>query len=178
MNAIKADCEQIVLLDKTGKPIASAPKLASHHAKTPLHLGFSVYIFNANNLLLVTQRALTKKVWGGVWTNSCCGHPKPGEVMERAVRRRVLYELGMHVQTLYCVLPNYQYKTPLFNGVIENEICPVFFGSSTSNVRPHNEEVNAYTWMTWQEFMLAIKNDHKNKWSWWCKDQAKLLNHM
>src|SRR5687767_11740101 len=91
------ETEQIVFVDESGTPTGEiGPKLASHGADTRLHLAFSCYIFrNGDGNFLVTQRALSKKVWPGVWTNSVCGHPAPGEAMENAIRRRAAYEVGI-----------------------------------------------------------------------------------
>lgn len=108
--ADKQELEHIVLLDEHYIPTGSAPKLASHHANTPLHLAFSCYVFNDAGDLLVTRRALTKKVWPGVWSNSFCGHPAPGETVEDAICRRALDELGIkELHDLTCVAPEYRY---------------------------------------------------------------------
>lgn len=169
------DSEQIVLVDEAGKPIGKAPKLASHHASTPLHLAFSVYIFNDNNELLVTKRAHQKKVWPDVWTNSCCGHPMPGESMEQAIVRRVEYELGMTVKDIKVALPDYRYTTPPYNGIIENEVCPVFMSRANSVPRPNPKEVDDIRWISWGDFRNEALADSSNAWSWWCKDQLSQL---
>lgn len=169
------DNEQIVLLNGAGRPIGAAPKLASHHHNTPLHLAFSVYIFNPEDRLLITQRAESKKVWPGVWTNSCCGHPMPGETQVNAIKRRVTYELGMSVTDIKCILPNYRYKTPPFKGIIENEVCPVYIARSNDKPTINTQEVAGYKWVSWQELEQQALHDPGDKWSWWCKDQLKQL---
>ncbi len=165
----------IVLVDDAGKPIGSAPKLASHHANTPLHLAFSVYIFRSDGKILVTQRAHSKKVWPGVWTNSCCGHPAPDEPISDAITRRVAYELGMTVTDLRCLLPDYRYQTPPFNGIIEHEVCPLYFANTTDEPQPNALEVDDFHWLTWDEFTKNALSDDNDTWSWWCKDQLKQL---
>ena len=86
--------ELIVYVDENGIPTGeTAPKLDAHTLNTRLHAAFSCYIFNDQGEFLVTRRALTKKVWPGVWTNSVCGHPGPGESNESAIIRRAKYEL-------------------------------------------------------------------------------------
>ena len=69
--------ELVVLLDEHAQPIGTAPKASVHHRETPLHLGFSCYLFDPAGRVLLTQRALSKATWPGVWTNSYCGHPEP-----------------------------------------------------------------------------------------------------
>jgi len=171
------ETEQIVFVDEQGKPTGEiGPKLASHTANTKLHLAFSCYIFRrSDNAFLVTQRALAKKVWPGVWTNSVCGHPAPGESIEAAIRRRAKDEVGISdLQDIQCVLPNYRYTTPPYNGIIENEFCPVFIAYTASEPQPNPEEVETFIWLPWSEYvhMLQARAD---KMSYWAKDQYKQL---
>lgn len=123
----------------------------------------------------MTQRAKTKKVWPGVWTNSVCGHPAPDEDLEQAIKRRLNYELGMQAKDFEVVLPDYRYKTPPFHGIIENEFCPVYFAKATTSVKPNSEEVESFEWIDWQEFVKRAEADSKDEFSWWCKDQLKNL---
>lgn len=167
--------EQIVLVNEKGQAIGVAPKLESHHANTPLHLAFSSYIFDDKGQFLVTQRALVKKVWPGVWTNSCCGHPGPGEEIIDAIKRRLDYELGMTAKDFAVLVPNYIYTTTPFNGIIDHEFCPIYIGHATSLPKPNPDEVEAFKWMSWPEYIKAAKADTGDVWSWWCKDQLKLI---
>jgi len=166
--------ERIVLLDENGNEIGEADKLSSHHKHTPLHRAFSCYIFDREGRFLVTQRALSKKVWPGVWTNSVCGHPAPGEAYEDSIGRRARDELGMQVRDVRLVLPNYRYTTPPFHGIIENEMCPVFVARQDSDILPNSEEVEVYRWITWEEYLAALKT-HPDEYSYWTKEQAALL---
>lgn len=169
--------EYVVYVDENGKPTGeTAEKFFAHHDHTKLHLAFSCYVFDDRNQLLVTQRALSKKVWPGVWTNSVCGHPALNEAMDDAITRRLQYELGMEVRDLTLVLPTYRYKTPPFKGIIENEFCPVFVARKVTNPNPNSDEVEAYKWMQWKEFVSAAQADTADVWSWWCKDQLILLS--
>lgn len=165
--------ELIQYVDESGNITGeTAEKLAAHHAHTRRHLAFSFYGFDAAGRFLATQRAHAKKVWPDVWTNTCCGHPSPGETIPDAIRRRLDYEVGVgSVTDVLCLLPDYMYKTPPCNGIIENEFCPVFIGRIPTDFVPNPAEVEAYAWMTWQEYVADI-TENPNKYSYWTKDQV------
>src|SRR3954451_24784596 len=121
-----AEEELVVLLAEDGQQLGSAAKELVHHANTPLHLGFSCYLFDGRGRVLVTRRALSKRTWPGVWTNSFSGHPAPGEAMEDAVRRRAAHELGVEVDNLTPALPDFRYRAVDASGIGVHEVCPVF----------------------------------------------------
>jgi len=171
------ETEQIVFVRPDGTPTGeTGPKLASHTAGTQLHLAFSCYIFRrSDNAFLATQRALSKKVWPGVWTNSVCGHPAPGEAMEAAIRRRSQYELGLpEINAIQVLLPEYRYTTPPYNGIIENEFCPVYMAFTDAEPAPNPDEVEAYRWLTWNEYAQMLDSE-PDLMSYWAKDQYKQL---
>ncbi|WP_218617409.1 isopentenyl-diphosphate Delta-isomerase [Cryptosporangium aurantiacum] len=155
------DDELIVLLDDAGRPIGTAPKLASHHRDTPLHAAFSSYVFDRDGRFLLTRRALTKKTWPGVWTNSCCGHPAPAEEPVAAVRRRLRHELGLAVEIAEIVplLPDFRYRAEL-DGIVENEICPVFGVRVDAEPVPNPDEVEEYRWVDWTRFTADALAGH------------------
>jgi undecaprenyl diphosphate synthase/isopentenyl-diphosphate delta-isomerase type 1 len=170
--------EKIVLLNNMHEPIGTALKLASHHANTPLHLAFSCYVFNSKGEILVTRRASTKKVWPGVWTNSVCGHLMPGESFEKAIKRRLWQELGIHAEQhkFQNILPKYRYETPLFRGIKENELCPVFATRLDETPNPNPSEVEDFGWMSWKDFQLFLKKESKQS-SYWTKDQVNNMKN-
>lgn len=171
------EIEQIVFVDENGTPTGEVgPKLASHGENTRLHLAFSCYIFRrSDGNFLVTQRALSKKVWPGVWTNSVCGHPTPGEPIDAAIRRRAAFEAGIeHLEDIAVMLPSYRYTTPPYNGIIENEFCPVFVALTDDDPEPNPDEIESYAWMPWKEYVQFL-NTQPEKMSYWAKDQYKQL---
>jgi isopentenyl-diphosphate delta-isomerase len=165
--------ELVVLLDEDGRAVGTADKAGVHHADTPLHLAFSCYLFDADGNVLVTQRALHKRTFPGVWTNSCCGHPAPGERIDDAVRRRVEQELGTSVSGLRLVLPRFRYRAEQ-EGVVENEMCPVFVGTAEGPVDPDPDEVGAARWEPWQSFRAGVLNGSREV-SVWCREQVGQL---
>ena len=173
--------EQVVFVDETGKPTGEVgPKLASHTGDTKRHLAFSCYIFREGSAphdpdFLLTRRALDKKVWPGVWTNSVCGHPAPGEGMEAAIRRRAAYELGVTALSgVQCLLPNYAYTSPPSNGIVENEFCPVYMAFTSQQPEPNPAEVADYRWLRWSEYATLLQAEPDTT-SYWAKDQFPLL---
>ena len=149
--------DSVVLLSHNGRPIGTASRMAVHTSETPLHLAFSSYLFDAAGRLLITRRALHKRTWPGVWTNSCCGHPLPGENAEQAVRRRVRQELGVDIVDLTLVLPDFRYRAVDAGGVVENEICPVWVGRiDPAAVYPDPDEIAAYEWVPWPEVVRSV----------------------
>ena len=167
--------EYLVLVDGQGQAIGTAEKLATHHADTPLHRAFSCYIFDDQGRFLVTQRAAVKKVWPTVLNNSVCGHPFPDESTEDAIRRRVKYEIGMEIKDITCIVPVYTYKTPPYRGIIEHEYCPIYVARATSQPQPNPKEVDDFRWMAWSDYVAAAESDTADAYSWWCKDQLKLI---
>ena len=144
--------ELVVLLDEGGHATGTMPKATVHGTDTPLHLAFSCYLFDAAGRLLMTQRALSKPTWPGAWTNSVCGHPAPGEPMADAVRRRVLDEVGVRAEGVTLLLPAFRYRAVMPNGVVENEMCPVFVATTRDALAPDPAEVEDATWVDWAAF--------------------------
>jgi isopentenyl-diphosphate delta-isomerase len=166
--------ELVVLLDEQGRAVGTADKAEVHHADTPLHLAFSVHLFDRDGRVLVTRRALTKRTFPGVWTNSCCGHPGPGEALADGVRRRVRQELGVKVTDLRLALPAFRYRAE-HDGVVENEMCPVFVGFVTDPVTPDPVEVDDLLWVPWPDFRDSVLAGTRAV-SPWCREQVAHLS--
>jgi isopentenyl-diphosphate Delta-isomerase len=166
--------ELVVLLDDEGRATGTAAKRTVHHRATPLHLAFSCYVFDERGSLLVTRRALGKPTWPGVWTNSVCGHPFPGEPLADAVRRRGLDELGVHLVDVRLVLPTFRYRAEMPDGVVENEMCPVFTAVTAGPVRAEPSEVDDFAWVDWADFRRSVL-DGGRAVSPWCVEQVRLL---
>ena len=165
--------EHVVLLDEQGHALGTADKAEVHHADTPLHLAFSCYLFDADGHVLVTQRALSKRTFPGVWTNSCCGHPAAGEDLAEAVRRRVGQELGAAISDPVLLLPRFRYRAEQ-DGVVENEMCPVFVATVDGTVTPDPAEVEEVRWEPWADFRASVL-DGSREVSAWCREQVAQL---
>lgn len=149
--------EQVVLLDTARLPIGTALKSEVHTADTPLHLAFSCWVLDDDGRVLLTRRALSKRTWPGVWTNSFCGHPGPGESMAAALRRRAEQELGLELTELREVAPEFAYWARDASGVVENEFCPVWTARAESSPVPNPEEVAESLWVDPAELLRASR---------------------
>jgi isopentenyl-diphosphate delta-isomerase len=165
--------EHVILLDEAGQARGTRDKRTVHTGATPLHLAFSCYVFDPAGRFLVTRRALGKLTWPGIWTNSFCGHPQAAETMTEAIRRRAAFELGLVLDEVRLVLPDFRYRAE-HNGVVENEMCPVYYAASGAEPEPHPDEVDAVRWLPWSEF-LREASAHDSAYSPWCRLQAPLL---
>jgi len=168
--------EHVILLDEAGRARGRQDKLTVHTDATPLHLAFSGYLFDTAGRFLLTQRAIVKKTWPGIWTNSVCGHPQDGEAMRAAVARRAAFELGLTLDEIRLVLPDFRYRAEL-DGVVENEMCPVFYATVRDEPRPNPAEVGATRWIPWTAFLAAVRGGDP-AYSPWSRLQARRLDRL
>lgn len=168
----------VVLLDRVGRAVGTQPRATVHHADTPLHLAFSCYAVDPDQRLLVTRRAVDKATFPGLWTNTVCGHPAPGESLPQAVRRRAADELGLTVQELRLLLPRYTYRAEMA-GIVEHEWCPVLLAPVRGDVMctPSAAEVEDFAWVPWSE-MIELAQDPPPQWSPWAMEQVRLLDEL
>ena len=171
---MEASDELVVLVDEDGRAIGTHPKASVHGPDTPLHRAFSCYLFDVAGRLLVTRRAITKATFPGLWTNSVCGHPGPGEADVDAVRRRAARELGMSVYDVRPALPHFRYRAS-FAGVVENEICPVYLARTADLPAPRDDEVADHAWLSWDEVRAGMAAD-PGRFSHWSLRQVSELS--
>lgn len=155
------DVELVVLADEHGQPAGTAPKATVHTEDTPLHFAFSTFLLDGDGRLLMTRRALNKKTWPGVWTNSFCGHPGPGEANADAIRRRSVQELGYAedaIVEITEVVPDFRYRAVDSSGIVEWEICPVFIARLAPGAQPdpNPEEIEELAWVAPGELIAAV----------------------
>ncbi len=172
--------EYVVLLDPTGRPTGTMRKDQVHTSDTPLHSAFSIFLFDRKGNMLAQQRAHSKKTWPGIWSNACCGHPAPAEDPIDAAHRRLREELNLENIELTNALPHFRYRAEL-NGIVENEICPVFVGRCQQEITFNPEEVAAIEWIPWRSFAEACNrttNTRLDNFSPWSLMEGRLLlNH-
>ena len=157
--------DEVILVDSRDKEIGSMEKLAAHQQGV-LHRAFSILIYNEQGDMLIHQRANGKYHSGGLWTNACCSHPKPGESAEHAVRRRLMEEMGIDAQPTF--LYKFLYKISLDNALIEHEYDHVY--SFQGNVSPvaNTEEVADWKYISIEELTADI-DENPDQYTFWFK---------
>ncbi len=144
--------EYVVLVDKNDQPLGLMEKMEAH-IKAELHRAFSIFIFNSKHELLLQQRALSKYHTPGLWTNTCCSHPRDGESLEEATSRRLMEEMGMTTQLVEAF--SFLYKADVGQGLTEHEFDHVFIGYSDQKPAINPEEVESWKY----DSMSNIKKD-------------------
>jgi len=155
--------DALILVDDAGEAIGEASMAACHEPPGLLHRAFSVYLFDGAGRLLVHRRAPGKALWGGFWTNSCCSHPRAGEDVEDAARRRVAEELGLAADAGGSALEplfEYAYRAEFEQVGVEHEHVHVFRGRcEPADLAPDPGEMDAVRWLAPDEVDALIAGD-------------------
>ncbi len=136
--------ELVVLVDENDKPVGTEEKLKAHQ-DGKLHRAFSVFIFNSQKQLLLQRRALSKYHSAGLWTNTCCSHPRPEESVLASAHRRLQEEMGFDCELKEIF--NFKYKADFDNGLVEHEFDHVIIGYHDQNPISNPNEVDSYKWI-------------------------------
>lgn len=153
----------VILVDENDNPIGTMPKMEAHE-KAMLHRAFSVFILNANDEVLLQQRANDKYHSAGLWTNTCCSHPHPGEDTLCAARRRLKEEMGMEADLQFVF--KFMYKAPFDNLLTEHEIDHVFIGKTDQLPIINPEEVASYKYMKPEDIKLDMEQNPQSYTVW------------
>ncbi len=165
--------EHVILVDENDNPIGLMEKQAAHI--TPhLHRAFSIFIFNSKGELLMQQRALSKYHSPGLWTNTCCSHPRDGETLEEATSRRLMEEMGMRCELheIYTFI----YKAPVGQGLIEHELDHVWIGQSDVVPVINLGEVKSWKYMSLKDLSNDIQR-HPELYTEWFKITFREMTH-
>lgn len=160
--------ENVILVDEQDKVIGEMEKIRAHQLGV-LHRAFSIFVLNSKGEMLMQQRALSKYHSGGLWTNTCCSHPRPGEDILTAAKRRLKEEMGMEPELKE--LGSFIYKTNektvgFEDGLTEHEYDHVFTAISDLDPVINKEEVEDFKWMTINEIKESLKTE-KEKFTFW-----------
>jgi isopentenyl-diphosphate Delta-isomerase len=162
--------EKVILVDKHDNAIGTMEKMEAHH-RGALHRAFSVLVFNSEGKILLQKRSANKYHSAGLWTNTCCSHPQPGENMEDAARRRLREEMGIEIQPDFAY--KFIYKTELDQQLIEHEFDYVFIGKFSGEPVINPEEVQEWKYadLNWVRQDMI---EHPDQYTYWFK---LIVNH-
>lgn len=138
---VSSEAEELILVDADDNTTGYLSKAACHDGDGIQHRAFSLFLFDADGRLLLQQRAAGKRLWPGFWSNSCCSHPRRGESMQTATQRRLRDELNCTSELEYVY--RFAYQASYGSLGAENELCHVYLGSVSADVRPNEREIAA-----------------------------------
>ncbi|RAJ73521.1 isopentenyl-diphosphate delta-isomerase [Chitinophaga dinghuensis] len=166
---------EVILVNESDEPIGTMEKLEAHE-KGLLHRAFSVFVVNDAGEILIQQRALDKYHSGGLWTNTCCSHPAPGETTLAAAHRRLQEEMGFDcpLQEIF----SFTYKNVFDNGLTEHEFDHVFVGTYNGLVRPDVAEVNNYQYLPANQLLERMKAEPESFTVWFHRALPMVLEHL
>jgi isopentenyl-diphosphate Delta-isomerase len=153
----------VILVDENDQAIGEMEKMEAHK-KGLLHRAFSVFVFNDKDELLLQRRALEKYHSGGLWTNTCCSHPGPNQNLEKAIKERLVEEMGFStdVEKRFSFI----YKYPLDNDLIEHELDHVYFAYSNEKPKPNPNEVMDFKYISLLELQKDIQSNPEKYTKW------------
>ena len=155
--------EKVILVDSNDRPLGLMEKMEAHR-RALLHRAFSVFIFNVNGDMMLQQRALDKYHSGGLWTNTCCSHPREGETIEQAGLRRLSEEMGFETQLSYGF--SFIYLAPLEHGLTEHELDHVLYGFYEGEPNLNAEEVADWRWISIDQLEQEMQANPEKFTAW------------
>jgi isopentenyl-diphosphate Delta-isomerase len=155
--------ENVILVDTNDTPVGQMEKLKAH-LKGELHRALSILIFNSDGEILLQQRAFSKYHTPGLWSNTCCSHPRPGEDSLEAATRRLQEEMGFTTPLIKSF--DFIYKAHFDNGLIEHEFDHVFFGTFDGEPVINPEEANDFEWVKLNNLMEDMRSSPENYTVW------------
>lgn len=160
---LESETEQLILVDADDRQVGTAEKLDAHR-RGLLHRAFSIIIWDSKGRQLLQKRAAAKYHSGGLWTNSCCGHPRSGETTDAAARRRLDEEMGLTCPLEWLGIVRYQ--AAFDNGLSEHEVVHVFRGCHDGPVAPDPAEAESYQWLYLEDIRdeIAAAPDRFSVW--------------
>ncbi len=155
--------DQVVLVDEDDRELGTMEKMQAHRQGS-LHRAFSVLVYNSRGEILIQQRAADKYHSAGLWTNTCCSHPRPDECIRQASARRLWEEMGIRAEPEY--LYKFVYRAPLENDLVEHELDHVFRATFDGTPASNPDEVQDWKFMPIPE-LLADVAANPEKYTFW-----------
>lgn len=166
--------EQVILVDGNDLQVGQMEKMEAHQ-KGLLHRAFSVFIFNSKNELLLQQRAFDKYHSGGLWTNTCCSHPRIGESNLDGANRRLMEEMGMQADLKWVF--DFTYRAEFESGLVEHELDHVFFGQSDLLPVINRNEVETFKYVNLEALKDELQLNPQDYTPWLKICLEKVMEH-
>ena len=155
--------EFVVLVDEQDRELGLMEKMEAHE-KGLLHRAFSVFVLNDQDQLMMQRRALEKYHSGGLWTNTCCSHPRNGESAKEAAHRRLVEEMGFDCPIEKAF--DFVYRAELDKGLTEHEFDHLFIGRYNGSPDINPEEVEEWKWMDVQDVKADLESNPERYTAW------------
>lgn len=169
---VSFDNEPLILVDENDNEIGYRSKGDCHAGHGTLHRAFSIFLFDDRGRVLLQQRAAGKPLWPLYWSNSCCSHPRRGESLEQALHRRLREELGLDASLEFVY--KFIYQADFGDVGAEHELCHVFIGSASGEVRVHPDEIADWRWVAIDEVTRELEHA-PDRYTPWFKMEWKAL---
>ncbi len=163
--------EKLVLVDENDREVGQDEKIKAHR-EGRLHRAFSIFIMNSKGEMMLQRRALSKYHSPGLWTNTCCSHPRPGESVMEAAHRRLKEEMGFDCELEEAF--SFIYRAEFDNGLTEHEFDHVLVGWCEKEPEPNPEEVEEWKWASIQEIERDVK-ENPEKYTYWFREALRRL---
>jgi len=169
---VSSESEDLILVDANDKETGFLSKARAHDGQGVLHRAFSVFLFNDKGEMLLQQRAVSKRLWPGYWSNSCCSHPRRGESMRVATRRRLRDELNIDAELEYVY--KFMYQAEYGELGSEHELCHVYLGRVDGDVHANDHEIESIRFMSTAELERKF-GDAAGRFTPWFKIEWQSL---
>lgn len=169
--------DSLILVDEKDKEIGSDTKLNCHLGKGKLHRAFSIFVFNSKGEMLLQLRSRKKHHFGGLWTNTCCSHPRKGEKLEEAIHRKLNQEFGFDTELKEIFSFVYQASDPN-NGLSEHEFDHVFVGEYNNKPKPNPDEIDDWKWVDLNLLKKDLGENSRNYTPWFKLSIDKVIEHI
>ncbi len=169
--------QQVILVDENDQPLGIEDKLKAHQNGGRLHRAFSVFVFDSAGRMLLQRRSRRKYHFGGLWTNACCSHPNPGELLEQGARARLRDEFGIDIPLTESFGFIYRAADPA-SGLTEHEFDHVLIGRFDGQPRPNPNEIDEWKWVEPDDLRKDVERRPQEYTPWFKICLEQVLRHV
>ncbi len=169
---ISSDSEELILVDESDNELGSLNKQECHDGEGILHRAFSLFVFNTDGELLLQKRSAEKRLWPLFWSNSCCSHPRKGESMELATRRRLQEELGIDAALEFVY--KFSYRAQFAELGSENEMCSVYLGKTDQTPIANSSEIADVRFLVREALQNELQKNPEEFTPWFKMEWGRL----